>query len=104
MEDKILSKITALKPHLFNYSFDLRNDITLLDENIEKEKLFESNNEKDEVLLVKEKIIFLKSENSLLKSDINIKQKVIDSTLEYNSILRNLNIVEYRKILTMKSI
>ena len=33
LEDKMLSKITALKPHLFNYIFDLRNDITLLDEN-----------------------------------------------------------------------
>ena len=46
-------------------------------------------NEKGEVLLVKEKIKFLESENSLLKSDIDIKQKVIDSILEYNSILLN---------------
>ena len=33
----------------------------------------------------KEKTNFLESENSFLKSDINIKQKVIDSILEHNS-------------------
>ena len=38
-------------------------------------------------MLPKEKIKFLESENSFLKSDINIKQKVIDSILEHNSIL-----------------
>ena len=38
-------------------------------------------------MLLKEKINFLESENSFLKSDINIKQKVIDSILEHNSIL-----------------
>ena len=38
---------------------------------------------------LKEKIKFLESENSFLKSDINIKQKVIDSILEHNSNLLN---------------
>ena len=56
-EDKLLSKIAALKSHLFNDIFDLRNDITLLKENNEKEKPSDSNNEKDEVLLLKEKIV-----------------------------------------------
>ena len=36
-----------------------------------------------------EKIKFLESENSFLKSDINFKQKVIDSILEQNSNLLN---------------
>ena len=85
LEDKLLSKIAALKQHLFNDIFDLRNDITLLKENNEKEKLSDSSNEKDEVLLLKEKIKFLESENGFLKSDINITQKVIDSILEHNS-------------------
>ena len=70
---------------MFNDIFDLRNDITLLKENNEKEKLSDSSNEKDEVLLLKEKIKFLESENGFLKSDINITQKVIDSILEHNS-------------------
>ena len=30
LNDKLLSKIAALKSHLLNYIFDLRNDITLL--------------------------------------------------------------------------
>ena len=38
VEDKLLSKITALKSHLFNDICDLRNDIMLLKENNEKEK------------------------------------------------------------------
>ena len=36
-------------------------------------------------MLLKEKIKFLEPENSFLKSDINIKQKMIDSILELNS-------------------
>ena len=40
-------------------------------------------------MLPKEKIKFLESENSFLKSDINIKQKMIDSILELNSHLLN---------------
>ena len=89
VEEKLLSKIAALKSHLLNDIFDLRNDIMLLKENNEKEKPADSNNKKDEVLLLKEKIKFLESENSFLKSDINIKQKVIDSILEHNFNLLN---------------
>ena len=85
VEDKLLRKIAALKSHLLNDIFDLRNDIMLLKENNEKEKPADSNNNKDEVLLLKEKSKFLESENSFLKSDTNIKQKVIDSILEHNS-------------------
>ena len=85
VEDKLLSKTAALKSHLLNDIFDLRNDIILLKKINEKEKPADSNNKKDEVLLLKEKIMFLESENSFLKSDINIKQKVIDSILEHNS-------------------
>ena len=88
VEDKLLSKIAALKSHLLNDIFDLRNDIMLLKENNEKRKPADSNNKKDEVK-IKEKIKFLESENSFLKSDINIKQKVIDSILEHNSNLLN---------------
>ena len=40
-------------------------------------------------MLLKEKIKFLESENRFLKIDINIKQKVIDSICEHNSILLN---------------
>ena len=89
VEDKLLSKIAALKSHLLNNIFDLRNNIILLKENYKKEKPANSNNKKDEVLLLKEKIMFLESENSFLKSDINIKQKVTDSILEHNSNLLN---------------
>ena len=60
-----------------------------MNENNEKEKPADSNNKKDQVMLLKEKINFLESENSFLKSDINIKQKVIDSILEHNSKLLN---------------
>ena len=81
--------ITDKHSHLLNDIFDLRNDIILLKENNEKEKPADSNNKKDEVLLLKEKIKFLESENSFLKSDINIKQKVIDSILEHNFNLLN---------------
>ena len=90
LEDKLHSKLAVLKSYLFNDIFDLRNDIILLKENNEKEKPSDSNNEKGEVLLLKEKIKFLESENNFLKSDIiNIKQKVIDSILEHNSNLLN---------------
>ena len=44
----------------------------------------DSINDKEEVLLLKEKIKLLRSENSLSKSDITTKQKVIDSILEHN--------------------
>ena len=44
----------------------------------------DSINDKKEVLLLKEKIKLLRSENSLSKSDITTKQKVIDSILEHN--------------------
>ena len=40
-------------------------------------------------MLPKEKIKFLESENSFLKSDINIKQKMVDSILGLNSYLLN---------------
>ena len=89
LEDKLLSKIAALKLHLLDDFLDLRNEITLLKENNEKEKPADSNDEKEEVLLLKEKIKFLESENSFLKSDININQKVIDLILEHNSNLLN---------------
>ena len=85
LEIKLVSKIAALKSHLLNDICDLRNEIILLKENNEKEKLAHSNNKKDEVLLLKEKIKFLESENSFLKSDINIKQKVVGSILEHSS-------------------
>ena len=58
-------------------------------ENNEKGKTANLNNKKDEVMSLKEKIKFLESENSFLKNDINIKQKVIDSVLEHNSNLLN---------------
>ena len=73
LEDKLLSNIAALKSHFFNDIFDLGNDITLLKENNEKEKQTDSNNKKDEVISLKQKIKFLESDNSFLKSDINIK-------------------------------
>ena len=82
-------KIAALQSHFFNDIFDLRKDITLLKENNEKGKPANLNNKKDEVMSLKEKIKFLESENSFLKNDINIKQKVIDSILEHNSNLLN---------------
>ena len=63
----------------------MRNDIALLSENNEKGKPADSNNKKDELMLLKERIKFLESENSFLNSDINIKQKVIDSIPEHNS-------------------
>ena len=89
LEDKLLSKIAALQSHFFNDIFDLRKDITLLKENNEKGKPANLNNKKDEVMSLKEKIKFLESENSFLKNDINIKQKVIDSILKHNSNLLN---------------
>ena len=55
VEDKLLSKIAALKSHWLNDIFDLRKDIKLLKENKEKEKPADSNNKKDEVLLLKKK-------------------------------------------------
>ena len=84
LEDKLLSKIAALKSHFFNDILDLRNDIALLSENNEKGKPADSNNKKDKLMLLKERIKFLESENSFLNSDINIKQKVIDSIPEHN--------------------
>ena len=89
LEDKLLIKIVAFKSHLFNDFFDLRIDITLLIENNEKGKQADSNNEKKEALLLKEKLKFLESKNSFLKIDITIKQKVIDSILKYNSLSLN---------------
>ena len=56
---------------------------------MKKKKLVDSNNQKDEVLLLKEQINFLESENRFLKSGINIKEKLKDSILEHNSNLLN---------------
>ena len=104
VEDKLLIKIVVLKSHLFNDIFDLRNDITSLKKTMKKKKPGGSNNEKEKVLLLKERIRFLESENNVLKSDIIIEQKKMDSILKYNSNLLNHQIVEYCKILTMKTI
>ena len=65
---------------------------------MKKESQLNLNNKKDQVMSLKEKIKFLESENSFLKSDINIKQKMIDSILEHNFNLLN------HQMLTMKSI
>ena len=47
LEDKLLSKIAALKSHFFNDIFDLRNNyITSLKENNEKEKTADSDNKR----------------------------------------------------------
>ena len=47
LQDKLLSKIAALKSHFFNDILDLRNNyITLLKENNEKEKTADSNNKR----------------------------------------------------------
>ena len=73
VEDKLLSKIAALQSYFFNDIFDLRKDITLLKESNEKGQPANLNTKKDEVMLLKEKIKFLESENSFLKNDINIK-------------------------------
>ena len=54
-------------------------------------------------MLFNEKTIFLESEKSFLKVDIAIQQKVIDGIFEYNSNLLIMNVVEYRKILTIES-
>ena len=89
LEDKLLSKIAALQSHFFKGIFDLRKDIMLLKENNEKGKPANLNNKRDKVMSLKEKIKFLESENSFLKTDINIKQKVTDSILEHNSNLLN---------------
>ena len=55
LEDKLLSKIAALKLHLLNDFLDLRNEITLLKENNEKEKPADSNDEKEEYCWSKKK-------------------------------------------------
>ena len=67
----------------------MRNAITLLKVYDEKKEPVDSDNDKEEVLLLNEKIKFLKSVNSFLKSDTNIKQKMIDSILEHYSNLLN---------------
>ena len=72
LEDKLFSKIAALKSYFFYHIFYVRNYITLLKENREKEKPADSNKKKSIVLSLKEKTKFLKSENSFLKSGINI--------------------------------
>ena len=102
LEDKLLRKITALKLYLLNDILGLGNYITLLKENNEKGKPADSNNEREEVLLIKEKIKVLESENSFLKSDITIKQKATDSILGNKSDLLNHQCC--CKILSMKSI
>ena len=73
-------------------------------ENNEKEKQPGSNNEEEEVFILKEKIKFLESVNNFLKSDISIKQKVKDSILNTTTTYWIINVVEYRKTLTIKSI
>ena len=72
LEDKLFSKIAALKSYFFYHIFDVRNYITLLKENHEKEKPADSKKKKSKVLLLEEKIKFLEPENSFLKSGINI--------------------------------
>ena len=55
VEDKLLSKITALQSHFFNDIFDLRKDITLLKENNGKGQPANLNNKKDEECRSKKK-------------------------------------------------
>lgn len=89
LEDKLLIKIVASKSHLFNDIFNLRNDITSLKKTMKKKKPGGSNSEKEKVLLLKERIRFLESENNVLKSDIIIEQKKMDSILKHNFNLLN---------------
>ena len=75
LEDKLLSNIAALKSHFFTDIFDLRNDITLLKENNEKEKPADSHKKKDEVISLKQKIKFLESDNSFLTMKTTFKSE-----------------------------
>ena len=55
LENKLLSTIAILKSHLFNDIFDLRNDITLLKENNEKEKPAEFKQGERRIIITKRK-------------------------------------------------
>ena len=60
LEDKLLSKMAALKLNFFNNVFDWRNnDITLLKETNEKEKPPDSNNNRTKYCCSKETSSFL---------------------------------------------
>ena len=55
LEDKLFSKIAALKSYFFYHIFDVRNYITLLKENHEKEKPADSKKKEIQSIVARRK-------------------------------------------------
>ena len=78
LESKLHGEIIAIKLYFTDELRSLKNETT-----INKEQVYNINNE--ETTILKNKIKLLELENKLLKDDITNKQKFIDTLLQHNS-------------------
>ena len=78
LESKLYGEIVAIKSYFTDELRSLKNETT-----INKEQVYNINNE--ETTILKNKIKLLELENKLLKDDITNKQKFIDTLLQHNS-------------------
>ena len=88
--DDIRTNMMALKSFLMNQIFDLRQEITSLQLQLQQEKLSKSktnsseNEEKIVIENLKSQIALYKTENKFLKEEMKSKQNILDEILHQN--------------------
>ena len=76
----------ATNPTFMNKNYELTKEISLLQSLNDRNKCKESENNHTTNVL-ETKLVFIEKENSILRLDLENKQKIIDSLLETNSSL-----------------
>ena len=86
--DEIRANMMALKSFLMNEIFDLRQEITSLQLQLQQEKLKTNSCENEEKIVIenlKSQITSYKAENTFLKEEMKSKQNIFDEILHQNS-------------------
>ena len=83
LENKLVGKILAFKSYFMDEILSLKDEIKAYKINDNVQEL--STDKSKELILLRERIKYLESENKFLKDDIFNKQKLIDKLLENNN-------------------
>ena len=89
LENKLVGKILALKSYFMNEILSLKDQIKdhKTNDNVQELSIQKSK----DLILLRERVKYLESENKFLKDDIFNKKKLIDKLLENNN-----KLVDYR--------
>ena len=89
LENKFIGKIFAFKSYFMDEILSLKDQIKdyKINDNVQELSIEKS----EDLILLRERVKYLKSENRFLKDDIFNKQKLIDKLLENNN-----KLVDYR--------